>query len=59
MKLRDELFPQRHPERPDTYYILWDTHNVPLAPATWTNVAHLYYTNGVQVDKSAAYGTRR
>jgi hypothetical protein len=44
------------PNGENTYYILWDTHNVPLAPATWTNVAHLYEINPVQFDKSVANG---
>jgi hypothetical protein len=39
-----------------TYYILWDTHNTPLAPAIWTKSALLYETNDNQVDKSTTYG---
>jgi hypothetical protein len=39
-----------------TYYILWDTHNTPLATKTWTNVAELDQNDPVQVDKGGTYG---
>ncbi len=39
-----------------TYYILWDTHNTPLAPLTWSNVAELDQNDPVQVDKGGSYG---
>jgi hypothetical protein len=42
--------------KPSTYFILQDTHNSPLAPSSWTTVAHLYETNQYQVDRSATYG---
>jgi len=48
--------PNNTPNGENTYYTLYDTHNLPLAPAQWTAVANLNETNPVQVDKSAAYG---
>ena len=43
---------------PSTYYILWDTHNLPLAPAVWTIAAEDDETGASQfaVDKSSTYG---
>ena len=49
--------PNDTPNGENTYFALWDTHNVPLAPATWTRVAYLPEINPVQIDKSAAYGS--
>ena len=40
-----------------TYFILWDTHNVPLAPATWTQSAVLPEVNQNQTDQSTTYGS--
>ena len=39
-----------------TYYILYDTHNTPLAPKTWTATAHLSETNQNTVDMGGTYG---
>jgi hypothetical protein len=49
--------PNNTPNGENTYYTLFDTHNLPLSPASWTSVAHLYELNPVQIDKSAAYGS--
>jgi hypothetical protein len=40
----------------DTFYILWDTLNTPLAPGTWKNVAELDELGQTGVDKSNNYG---
>lgn len=40
-----------------TYYILWDTHNVPLAPASWTKSAELDYVNQNNTDQGTTYGS--
>jgi len=48
--------PNNTPNGENTYYTLYDTLNLPLAPTLWQNVAHDYEINPVQVDKSAAYG---
>jgi hypothetical protein len=39
-----------------THFVLWDTHNVPLAPATWTVAGRIDETNQNAVDKGALYG---
>jgi hypothetical protein len=48
--------PNNTPNGENTYYTLYDTNNLPLAPGLWTNVAHHYEINPVQVDKSSTYG---
>jgi Flp pilus assembly protein TadG len=40
-----------------TYYILWDTHNLPLAPALWTKAAELDETNQNMTDQGTTYGS--
>ena len=40
----------------DTYFILWDTNNLPLAPASWTKVIEKDEINQNMVDKSTTYG---
>jgi hypothetical protein len=47
-----------NPGNTDTYYILWDTHNLPLAPGAWTKVlgGELDETAENNIDLSATYG---
>lgn len=45
------------PTSVSTYFLLWDTHNEPLAPAFWTKSAELDEANQNQVDKSTRYGS--
>ena len=40
------------PNGENTYFTLFDTHNLPLVPSLWTEVGHDYETNPVQVDKN-------
>jgi Flp pilus assembly protein TadG len=49
--------PNNTPNGENTYFTLYDTLNLPLAPGVWHNVAHDYEINPVQVDKdNATYG---
>ncbi len=40
-----------------TYYILWDTKNLPLEPTAWTKAAELDYLNQNNTDQSTTYGS--
>lgn len=52
----DHWLGPNNPGPVSTYFILWDTHNTPLAPATWTKSAELDEANQNNIDKSATYG---